>query len=76
LGIQNSSPSPKRYSIRSFEVNKKRCTYVIYKQIDANSYYGYMNDEDGILDKVGRPTKEEIVTKIFPCGQVNFPFDY
>jgi hypothetical protein len=56
LGLQNSSPSSKRYSISPLEVKKRRCRYVIYKRIDTSSYYGYRNDEDGILEKVEWPT--------------------
>jgi pre-mRNA-splicing factor ISY1 len=41
-------------------VKKRRCRYVIYKRIDASSYYGYMNDEDGILEKVEQSTEEEM----------------
>jgi pre-mRNA-splicing factor ISY1 len=39
---------------------KKRCRYAIYKQIEANSYYGYINDEDGILEKVEWPVEEDM----------------
>jgi hypothetical protein len=35
-----------------------RCRYAIYKRIDTSSYYGYNNDEDGILKKVEWPTEE------------------
>jgi pre-mRNA-splicing factor ISY1 len=41
-------------------VNKRRCRYVIYKKMDVSSYYGYMNDEDGILEKVEQPAEEEM----------------
>jgi pre-mRNA-splicing factor ISY1 len=60
FGATNSSPSPKSYSISPLEVKKRRCRYVIYKQIDASSYYGYMNDEDNILEKVKWPMEEEM----------------
>jgi hypothetical protein len=51
------------------EVKKRRCRYVIYKRIDASSYYGYMNDEDDILEKFkwlcrggdARKSTEEVV---------------
>jgi pre-mRNA-splicing factor ISY1 len=33
------------------KVNNIRCKYDIYKKIDA-IYYGYMDDEHGILEKV------------------------
>jgi pre-mRNA-splicing factor ISY1 len=34
LGLQNSSPSSKEYSISPLEVKKRRCRYAIYKRID------------------------------------------
>jgi len=60
LGILNSSPSSKRYSIIPLNTKKSRCRYAIYMGIDTNSYYGNMNDEDCILEKVEQPMDEEI----------------
>jgi hypothetical protein len=60
LGLQNYSPSSNRYLIIPLEAKNRRCRYVIYKRIDASSYYGYRNDEDGILEKVKRPTEEDM----------------
>jgi hypothetical protein len=45
-------PDVKELLNKSPEVKNKRCSYDIYKIIDASSYYGYMNDEDDILEKV------------------------
>jgi pre-mRNA-splicing factor ISY1 len=42
------------------EVKNKKCRYAIYKQIYASSYYGYRNDEDGILEKFKLLIEEEI----------------
>jgi pre-mRNA-splicing factor ISY1 len=60
LGLQNSSLTSKRYSISPLKVKKRRSRYEIYKRIDASSYYGYKNDEDGILEKVEWPMEEEM----------------
>jgi pre-mRNA-splicing factor ISY1 len=46
--------------ISPLEANKRRCRYVIYDLIDVSSYYGYRNNEDGILEKFERPTEEEM----------------
>jgi pre-mRNA-splicing factor ISY1 len=53
-------PSSKVYSISPFEVKKRRCRYVIYKQIDATSDYFSINDKDSILEKFKHPAKEKI----------------
>jgi pre-mRNA-splicing factor ISY1 len=37
-----------------------RCRYAIYTKIDTNSYYGYKNDDDGVLEKVEHPIEEEM----------------
>lgn len=37
------------------------CRYDIYKRIDA-SYYGYRDDEDGILEKLEGPAEEKMRT--------------
>jgi pre-mRNA-splicing factor ISY1 len=42
------------------KVKKRRCRYDIYKQIDATSYYGYRNYEDGILEKFEQPEEEKM----------------
>jgi pre-mRNA-splicing factor ISY1 len=60
LGLQNSSPSSKRYLIIPLEEKKRKCRHAIYKWIDTSTYYGYMNDDEGILEKVEMPTKEEM----------------
>lgn len=41
------------------ELRKRRTRYDIYKRIDA-SYYGYRDEEDGILEKVEGPAEEEM----------------
>lgn len=38
---------------------RKICRYDIYKRIDA-SYYGYRDDEDGILEKLEGPAEEKM----------------
>jgi hypothetical protein len=53
-----SSPSSKIYSISPLEAKKRRCRYVIYKQIDTSSYYGYRYDKDGNLEKFEWLTEE------------------
>ncbi|KAG5226746.1 pre-mRNA-splicing factor ISY [Salix suchowensis] len=40
-------------------LRKRRTRYDIYKRIDA-SYYGYRDEEDGILEKVEGPAEEEM----------------
>jgi hypothetical protein len=52
LGIKNSSPSSKTYSIILFEEKKRRLRYFIYKRIDASSYYGYNNEDVYIFKKI------------------------
>lgn len=41
------------------ELRKRRTRYDIYKRIDA-SYYGYRDDEDGILEKLEGPAEERM----------------
>jgi hypothetical protein len=59
-GLRNSSSSSKIYLISTLEVKKRRCRYAIYNRIEVNSYYGYRNEKDGILEKVKQSTKEEM----------------
>jgi hypothetical protein len=49
--------------ISPLKSKKRRCIYVIYKRIDASSYYGYMNDDENILEKVEWPIEEEMQGK-------------
>ncbi|GJS59388.1 putative reverse transcriptase domain-containing protein [Tanacetum coccineum] len=46
-------PAMKGLFEKPSELRKRRSRYDIYKQIDA-SYYGYRDDEDGVLEKVDR----------------------
>ncbi|KAK7814676.1 pre-mrna-splicing factor isy1 like protein [Quercus suber] len=41
------------------ELRKRRTRYDIYKRIDA-SYYGYRDDEDGVLERVEGPAEEKM----------------
>lgn len=41
------------------ELRKRRTRYDIYKRIDA-SYYGYRDDEDGVLERVEGPAESKM----------------
>ncbi|MBA0730041.1 hypothetical protein Golax_022987 [Gossypium laxum] len=41
------------------KLQKRRTIYDIYKSIDA-SYYGYKDEEDGVLARVEGPTEEKM----------------
>ena len=64
LGLQNSSPTSKRYLIIPLKGKKRRCKYVVYKIIDAHSYYGYRHGEDSVMEKFEWPAKEEMQDRV------------
>lgn len=59
FGAAKFLPGVKELFDKPPEAKKRRSRYEIYKRIDA-SYYGYRDDEDGILEKVERPAEEEM----------------
>nr|GEX81371.1 pre-mRNA-splicing factor ISY1 homolog [Tanacetum cinerariifolium] len=48
------------------ELKKRRSRYDIYKRIEA-SYYGYRDDEDGVLEKVERGAEERMRAESVEC---------
>ncbi|GJW73013.1 pre-mRNA-splicing factor ISY1 [Tanacetum coccineum] len=48
------------------ELRKHRSRYDIYKRIEA-SYYGYRDDEDGVLEKVERGAEERMRAESVEC---------
>jgi hypothetical protein len=73
LGLCNSSPTSKIYSISPLKANKRRFWDEIYKLINANSYYGYSNDEHSILQKFKWPTEEDMRARVQrECHRIKF----
>eukprot|EP01018_Ginkgo_biloba_P006642 Gb_22077 [translate_table: standard] len=62
FGAAKHLPGVKELFDKPPETKKRRSRYEIYKRIDA-SYYGYRDDEDGILEKVERIAEEEMRAK-------------
>ncbi|XP_031493813.1 uncharacterized protein LOC116259938 [Nymphaea colorata] len=59
FGAAKQLPGVRELFEKPAEIKKKRNRYEIYKRIDA-SYYGFRDDEDGILEKVEGPAEKEI----------------
>ncbi|KAL2553564.1 Isy1-like splicing [Forsythia ovata] len=59
FGAAKKLPSVKELFEKPPELRKRRTRYDIYKRIDA-SYYGYRDDEDGILEKLEGPAEEKM----------------
>ncbi|GAB4855265.1 hypothetical protein Ancab_023885 [Ancistrocladus abbreviatus] len=59
FGAAKKLPGGRELFEKPPELRKWRTIYDIYKRIDA-SYYGYMDDEDGILEKLEGPTEEKM----------------
>ncbi|CAI9099560.1 OLC1v1036404C1 [Oldenlandia corymbosa var. corymbosa] len=57
FGAAKKLPGVKELFEKPPELRKRRTRYDIYKRIDA-SYYGYRDDEDGILEKLEKPSEE------------------
>ncbi|KAM7515627.1 hypothetical protein LguiA_005210 [Lonicera macranthoides] len=59
FGAAKKLPGVKELFEKPPELRKRRTRYDIYKRIDA-SYYGYRDDEDGILEKLEGPAEERM----------------
>ncbi|KAK4353758.1 hypothetical protein RND71_025952 [Anisodus tanguticus] len=59
FGAAKKLPGVRELFEKPPELRKRRTRYDIYKRIDA-SYYGYRDDEDGILEKLEGPAAEKI----------------
>ncbi|MQM09247.1 hypothetical protein Taro_042114 [Colocasia esculenta] len=59
FGAAKKLPGVRELFEKPPETRKRRTRYDIYKRIDA-SYYGFRDDEDGILEKLGSPAQEEM----------------
>ncbi|KAL2553518.1 Isy1-like splicing [Forsythia ovata] len=59
FGAAKKLPGVKELFEKRPELRKRRTRFDIYKRIDA-SYYGYRDDEDGILEKLEGPTEEKM----------------
>ncbi|KOM45276.1 hypothetical protein LR48_Vigan06g058200 [Vigna angularis] len=57
FGAVKKLPSVKELFEKPPELRKRRTLYDIYKRIDA-SYYGYRDDEDGVLERLEGPTED------------------
>ncbi|VVA12657.1 PREDICTED: pre-mRNA-splicing factor ISY1 [Prunus dulcis] len=56
FGAAKKLPGVRELFEKPPELRKRRTRYDIYKRIDA-SYYGYRDDEDGVLEKVEAPAE-------------------
>ncbi|GER29617.1 pre-mRNA-splicing factor ISY1-like protein [Striga asiatica] len=59
FGAAKQLPGVKELFEKPPELRKRRTRYDIYKRIDA-SYYGYRDDEDGILEKLEDPAENKM----------------
>ncbi|XP_059666121.1 uncharacterized protein LOC132311959 [Cornus florida] len=59
FGAAKKLPGVRELFDKPPELRKRRTRYDIYKRIDA-SYYGYRDDEDGILVKLEGPAEERM----------------
>ncbi|KAI3830903.1 hypothetical protein MKX03_027963 [Papaver bracteatum] len=59
FGAAKKLPGVKELFEKPPELRKRRSRYEIFKRIDA-SYYGYRDDEDGILVKLEGPAESEM----------------
>ncbi|KAJ6811401.1 pre-mRNA-splicing factor ISY1-like protein [Iris pallida] len=62
FGAAKKLPGVKELFEKPPELRKRRSRYDIYKRINA-SYYGYRDDEDGILEKLEGPAEAEMRAK-------------
>ncbi|KAK2973483.1 hypothetical protein RJ640_009981 [Escallonia rubra] len=63
FGAAKKLPGVKELFEKPPELRKRRTRYDIYKRIDA-SYYGYRDDEDGVLGKVEGPAEERMRAEV------------
>ncbi|KAL6007195.1 hypothetical protein ACLOJK_032691 [Asimina triloba] len=59
FGAAKKLPGVRELFEKPPELKKRRSRYDIFKRIDA-SYYGYRDDEDGILEKLEGPAEAEV----------------
>lgn len=59
FGAAKKLPGVRELFEKPPELRKRRTRYDIYKRIDA-SYYGYRDDEDGILEKLEGPAENKM----------------
>ncbi|XP_021274103.1 pre-mRNA-splicing factor ISY1 homolog [Herrania umbratica] len=59
FGAAKKLPGVRELFEKPPELRKRRTRYDIYKRIDA-SYYGYRDDEDGVLERVEGPAEAKI----------------
>ncbi|CAI0397638.1 unnamed protein product [Linum tenue] len=59
FGAAKKLPGVKELFEKPPELRKRRTRYDIYKRIDS-SYYGYRDEEDGVLKKVEKPAEEKM----------------
>ncbi|KAF9604605.1 hypothetical protein IFM89_008049 [Coptis chinensis] len=59
FGAAKKLPGVRELFEKPPELRKRRSRYDIFKRIDA-SYYGYRDDEDGILGKLEGPAEAEM----------------
>ncbi|KAL6269512.1 hypothetical protein ACE6H2_026423 [Prunus campanulata] len=59
FGAAKKLPGVRELFEKPPELRKRRTRYDIYKRIGA-SYYGYRDDEDGVLEKVEAPAEEKV----------------
>ncbi|GAY66550.1 hypothetical protein CUMW_249590 [Citrus unshiu] len=62
FGAAKKLPGVRELFEKPPELRKRRTRYDIYKRIDA-SYYGYRDDEDGVLERVEGPAEREMRAK-------------
>ncbi|KAJ8755521.1 hypothetical protein K2173_019319 [Erythroxylum novogranatense] len=59
FGAAKKLPGVRELFEKPPELRKRKTRYDIYKRIDA-SYYGYRDDEDGVLERVEGPAEERM----------------
>ena len=59
FGAAKKLPGVRELFEKPPELRKRKSRYDIYKRIDA-SYYGYRDDEDGVLERVEGPAEERM----------------
>ncbi|KAK7812730.1 uncharacterized protein LOC136066003 [Quercus suber] len=63
FGAAKKLPGVRELFEKPPELRKRRTRYDIYKRIDA-SYYGYRDDEDGVLERVEGPAEEKMRAEV------------
>lgn len=62
FGAAKQLPGVKELFEKPPEIKRRRSRYEMYKRIDAD-YYGYRDDEDGILEPLEKEAEQEIRSK-------------